>query len=459
MALEPMGEILEAFDRWVADHPQRPALWSRGEKRRISFIQLARRAEAWRGPLRSLEDRMSTRAPIALAVGNRTVFVELCIALLRAGRPFVTLDAGLAETEKVRICHRLGIPWLLHRGEGGEPLADGVRALAVPCAEPVATPPGTFLIKLTSGSTGDPVGLCFDQASLHVGIRQIGEGMALDADDRVLLTIPLSHSYGFDNGVLSLLVLGTPLVLEASKFPGPLLRALAESEATFMPLVPPLVRSLGQVEWPEGLALRRVICAGGVLRREAARAFRHASGRPVHDFYGSSETGGICFERQPLEPGATGTVGHPLPGVTIELDPEGRVVVASAANHLGRLGEPPLADRRVCTGDLGEWTPTGRLRLVGRSADFLEIGGRKVPAAKIERALLALPGVREAAVVGVADPVRGERVVAFLVTDHWPIDLKGIDRALAPRDLRRLDALPHTERGKLDRAALRGMVG
>ena len=144
-----------------------------------------------------------------------------------------------------------------------------------------------------------------------------------------------------------------------------------------------------------------------------------------------------------------------MPGVQIDLDDDGRVVVTSEANRLGELGAPLLTDRRVVAGDLAEWTPEGRLRLVGRSADFLDIGGRKVPAAKIERVLLALPGVGDAAVVGVADPVRGDRVVAFLVADRWPVSTAGLDRSLAPREMRRLEALPYSGRGKLDRAELR----
>jgi acyl-CoA synthetase (AMP-forming)/AMP-acid ligase II len=446
------SSIAEAFARQVAAAGDREALWSRGEGLRLTFGELDRRAGEWCRRLDREEGR-----PVAVATGNGAVFCELFLALRRLGVPVVAMDGALDRGEKLDLCRRLGVATLLHRDGPVEPLAGGVGRTRTG-AEPVTPPPGTALVKLTSGSTGEPKGHCFSERSLLVGIDQIARGMGIDAGDRVLMAIPLSHSYGFDNGVLSLLVVGTPLVLEPSFYPASILTAVERSGATFLPLVPPLVRALGEVPWPEGLALRTVICAGGVLLPEAARRFRRASGRPVHNFYGSTETGGICYERRPEEPEAEGTVGEPLPGVTVELD-DGRPRVISGANRTGVLGRDrePI-DRPVWTGDTAEWTPEGRLRLTGRSAEILNVGGRKVPAARLEEALRELPGVRQAAVVGVEDPARGDRVVAFLVADRWPVDTSSLPASLRPRELRRLDSLPHTPRGKLDRRALRRLA-
>lgn len=449
-----MGVIWEAFKRRVALHPHREALWSRGEDRRLTFGQLAERVRAW-------GDRVSTlgKDPMALALSNGTALCELFLAMFRHGIPVVAMDSNLSTDDRESLCRRLGIPTLLSSDPVGRPLADGVtvRHVAVESAVP---PKGTALVKLTSGSTGDPLTPCFGEEELFTGIEQIAAAMELEARHRVLIAIPLSHSYGFDNGLLALAVLGTPLVLEPGFYPASILRALERSEATFLPLVPPLVRGLGQVEWPPDLALETVICAGGVLRPAAAADFHRRSGRAVHNFYGSSETGGITFERRPLEPSAVGTVGHPLPGVNIRLVGGGAVEIDSAANRRGLFGRKAeaLVERRVRTGDTAEWTPEGRLRLTGRSADLLNIGGRKVPAVRLEEALSGLPGVVAAAVVGRADVARGERSVAFLVTDRWPVDTSSLPRHLTPREVRRIDSLPHTHRGKLDRARLRSLL-
>jgi acyl-CoA synthetase (AMP-forming)/AMP-acid ligase II len=447
-----MSILVEHVRRWVRDTPDRLALWSRGEKARLSFADLAERIDAWASRFRDHDG-----TPVAVATGNGVAFPTLVLALMEAGAPVVAMDGGLPTHEKLELCRRLRIPTLLH-GDAttGEAVGDGVVRSELLEVEPVTPPRGCALVKLTSGSTGDPVGICLDEESLLAGIRQIAEGMSLDAADRVLIAIPLSHSYGFDNGVLSLAVLGTPLVLEPRFLPSPLLQALSEGEITFFPAVPPLVRALAGTEWPADLPLRTVISAGGPLAPEVADAFADRAGHAVHQFFGSTETGGISYERAPDDPGARGTVGHPLPGVEIVLGEDARVRVASRANFGGYLGvDAELADRLVTTGDTGEWTAAGRLRLTGRACDLLNVGGRRISALTVERVLRGIPGVRDVAVVGVEDAVRGDRMVAFVVSDEETLDLSPLPRGLCPRDVRRVDALPYTERGKLDRRGLR----
>lgn len=456
-----MGPILETFHRTCRDRREEHALWSRGEGLCYTFHQLARQVDGW-------QERLPAEigeGVAALATGNGAAFVELFFALLRRGVPVALVDGGLPHGDKLTLCRRLGLLSLLHRDEGhhgeepaGEELGAGVRLRRLAGLEPSQPPPGTAVIKLTSGSTGDPVGICLSEEALAQGIAQIAAGMEIGAADRVLVSIPLSHSYGFDNGVLSLASVGTPLVLEPGYYPASLLRALDEGKVTLFPAVPPMVRALGGTEWPQGLALRRVICAGGPLDQEFADGFRQRSGRWVHQFYGSTETGGICFESQPQEPESRGTVGRPLPGVRVELDEAGTVVVDSPACFAAYLGCLPRGDRRVELGDRGEWTPEGRLRLVGRTSDLLNVGGRRVSAVALESALKCLPQVEDAAVVGIADPLRGDRLVAFLVGEAGSLEAGRLPPGLALRNLRWLDTLPYTGRGKLDRALLRRLA-
>ncbi len=454
-----MSAILQAFERLARDRRHEPALWSRGEGLRLSFGDLAERVAAWRRALAPLPP-----APVALATGNCAAFPALFLALRGLGVAVVAMDGALPLPARREVCRRLGITVLLHRETtpdttADEPLADGVRLARLADVEPVAAPAGTGLVKLTSGSTGEPVGVCLSEEALLAGIDHIVEGMAIRPRDRVLVAIPLSHSYGFDNGVLSLAVAGTPLVLEGSFYPSPLLAALAEGEATFFPTVPPLVRGLAEAEWPPGLALRTVICAGAPLPVETARRFHGRSGRHVHQFYGSTETGGISFETAPEEPGAEGSVGRPLPGVSVDLFAGGIVTVTSEANFGGHLGrDSELRVRVVTPGDTGTFDASGRLRLTGRSADVCNVGGRKIPAAALEEALRGATGVEELAVVGVDDPVRGDRIVAFLVARGRVVDLSSLPSGMQPREVRLVERLPYTERGKLDRQALRELA-
>ncbi len=454
-----MDQLLEAFDRTCQDQRHRLALWSRGEKLQLDFATLAARSRDWEAAVAGLECGV-----VALACGNGTAFVELFFALRRRGLPVALMDGGLPFAEKARLCARLGVRELLHRDAcvGSEAWPGSIQHSRFDAVETTEPAPGTAVVKLTSGSTGEPLGLCLTAQALVTGIQQIATGMAISATDRVLVAIPLSHSYGFDNGVSSLAVVGTPLVLEPGFYPSPLLAALAEGDVTFFPAVPPMVRALADSSWPGELPLRRVISAGGPLAPEFAARFRERSGLAVHQFYGSSETGGICFESDPSAAGAAGTVGFPLPGVEVELlDPGaeddaamGTVAVRSAANFLATLGGTPRSDRRVILGDRGAWQADGRLRLVGRCSDLLNVAGRRVSATAIETCLRQLPGIDDAAVVAVADAVRGDRVLAFLVGKPQPCHASSLPAGLARRDLRYIEALPYTDRGKLDRTRL-----
>jgi acyl-CoA synthetase (AMP-forming)/AMP-acid ligase II len=449
--------LLASFDRLARDRAGELALWSRGEGLRLSFAEVAARVDDWRRRLAGVPP-----LPVALATGNCAAFPELFLALRGLGVAVVAMDGTLPLAGRVELCRRLGIAALLHReGEVGTDLGGGVRLSLLAGVEAREAPRGTALVKLTSGSTGCPLGICLGEEALLAGIGQIVAGMDIRPNDRVLIAIPLSHSYGFDNGVLSLLAHGTPLVLEPSYFPNPLLHALAEGEVTFFPAVPPLVRALAEVDWPAGLPLRTVISAGAPLPVETARRFHQRSGRHVHQFYGSTETGGITYETTPEDPAAEGSVGRPLPGVRISFGEAGTVCVDSAASFGARWGEAEglAAPLTVVTGDTGELDPGGRLRLTGRTADICNVGGRKIAAAAIEQALRNATGVEELAVVGVDDPVRGERIVAFLVANGAPApDLTTLPLGLQAREVRLVTALPYTERGKLDRKRLRELA-
>jgi long-chain acyl-CoA synthetase len=455
--------LLAALERQARDRARRPALASESERLDLTFADLAARIDAWTRALRAAGVRPD--APAALATGNRAAFVELFFALRALDVPVLTIDDSLPPPATLEIARRMGAGRLLHRRAaalGGAPLPEApdpaVLLRSLDDARPA--PAGTALIKLTSGSTLNPRGACFTEEALAEGIDHIARGMELGPSDRVLISIPLSHSYGFDNGVLSLAAAGTPLVLQDDLLPAALLRTLRDRAVTFFPTVPAIVRLLAQVEWPRDLPLRAVISASAPLAAEHARAFRSASGLPVRQFYGATECGGISFETRPDDPEAEGTVGFPLPGVDVETHPEEGIRVRSRANRFALLpgGDPVPAP--VATGDRGERTPEGRLRLRGRILPLGNVGGVKIDLGAIDAFLRALPGVSDAAVLPVEDPSKGHRLVAWVESEtRRPEEILDLCRtSLGPREvpgeIRVLPRLPRTSRGKLDRAAL-----
>ena len=457
-----VSEIRQAFEQIVSHNRDRIAWISRAEALRLSFVDLMHRIQQWE---EAAGDRLE--GPVALATGNCSAFFELFLACRGLGVPVVAMDGSLPLSEQLVLASSLGCKTLVVRQpsiaseettQQPKNIPDEtVYFFPVETTQAAAIDPGTVLIKLTSGSTGNASGICHSEASLLSGIHQIGAGMGISQSDRVLIAIPLSHSYGFDNGVLSLAVLGTPLVLESPTYIAQLTQTLVDEKVTFFPTVPPLVHFLSEGQWPKNHHLRSVICAGGRLDPEVASRFRSKTGCSIHQFYGSTETGGICFESEPNDPLARGTVGIPLPGVTIHLDSKGRVGVESNANYVEVLGDPPeLAGHTVLVGDLAEWTPEGRLRITGRADEFVNVNGRRVSIPAIEQSLRQLEGVDEAAAVGVDDAIRGERLIAFVVGSlpeptHLP-------QGLHLRDLRKVGKLPYTRRGKIDRKQLLELI-
>jgi long-chain acyl-CoA synthetase len=325
------------------------------------------------------------------------------------------------------------------------------------------------VIKLSSGSTGRPRGIGVTAAQLLCDTEQILRGMGIGAEDWNIAAIPLSHSYGMGSILMPLVAQGNPILVTAP-LPGPLSVALSAEEPAFFPGIPTLFEIFCRREGPsfEPRGLKSCISAGALLRSSTARAFRRRHGLPVRAFYGSSETGGITVDASSRGDAAEteeGCVGTPLPGVEIGLEgAEGRVVVRGgsvASGYLAEAGEASdgeFVDGAFRTGDTGRIDGEGRLRLTGRISQLVNVSGRKVNPREVEEILLALPGVSDAAVLGIPDESRGEALLACVVAEGEVTRerlMSYLRERLAdyklPRRVVFLPELPRTGRGKLDR--------
>ncbi len=199
--------------------------------------------------------------------------------------------------------------------------------------------------------------------------------------------------------------------------------------------------------------------AGAPLSPDVATAFRAKFGRPIHSFYGSSETGGITYDRTG-EAALTGrSVGPPLPGVRLVFGKRGRFTVESAAVFtLGnrRRGEGGWGAYQPA--DIAELTSDGELVLCGRAGRFVKIAGRRLNLAEVERALKSLPGVRDALVA--PHGVRADALSAVVASDKTGASVRAqLRERLAPWKIPKriivLPAFPVTPRGKTDARQLR----
>ena len=407
---------------------------------------------------------------MGLAAANGPGFLASLLALRRAGLAALLLDPQTPEPETRRILRALGAPALLRCPEGWPRGPEGWSMVSPPEDETepsplVQLPADIAVVKLTSGSTGAPRGIATSSEALLADDAALTLSMGLSDADRLLATIPLSHSYGLASLALPALARGTLLVMpEAAGVYDPFVTA-ARLGATFFPTVPAYLDALARMGEPPPRpdSLRLVITAGAPLAAATSVRFREAFGLPVHVFYGSSECGGICYDR---EGGAAerGTVGAPVEGVRVLVEPDdGRVTVESAAVSSGYLPDPDerLAGGRFRAGDLAVWQD-GELALRGRLDDLVNIKGKKVNPREVETVLAALPGVDEAAVLGV--PLAGPGELLRAVVACRPGSLTAgeviawcrsrLSAHKVPRSIILIEALPRNARGKLDRAAL-----
>jgi long-chain acyl-CoA synthetase len=333
---------------------------------------------------------------------------------------------------------------------------------AAPVLPPL--PPGCVHLKISSGTAGAPQMIAFTAEQLAADGRNIFGAMGLRADWPNLGVISLAHSYGFSNLVLPLLLHGVPLVLLPSRLPEAVRRASLKFSSLTLPAVPALWRV-----WHEtnGIspAIKLAISAGAPLPVALEAAIFERAGIKIHNFYGASECGGICYDASDIPRASDQDVGTPLRGVTLETDGDGCLVVSSAAvgENYWPNPSPALGGGRFHTGDRVELLD-GRVLLRGRRGDVINLAGRKIAPESIEQAILRHPGVRDCVVFGVPEPggARGE-IIAACVSVEGDLGEETLRRFVGkslpdwqmPRHWRFVADLAEGQRGKISRAKWR----
>lgn len=451
--------ILTAFDRILRAGPRTPAvvgpdaLATRGDLDEAASLVAELLAEIEVGDL------------VALVAPNGPGFLAAFLALRRRGAAALLADAGAPVAEVERIAAGFGARGILRCAAAWPrgPESWSFRALGSGGGK---LAPGD-VVKLTSGSSGDAKGIVASGAALVADEAQIASSMGIAEEDRITASVPLSHSYGLSSVAVPALTRGCAVVVpDESAGPWAGVAAARDLGATVFPTVPAFLKAWARLESPPPVppSLRLVITAGAPIAPETARACRERLSLDVRVFYGSSETGGITFDRAGGA-GERGTVGTPLDGVAVSLDPEdGTVIVASAAVASRYLGSDDrrLRGGRFRTSDAARLEPGGEVRLLGRD-DWINVKGRKVFPREVERVLAEVEGVVEAVVLPVAgDDGEARALRAIVACGARPVARETLLAACrerlashkVPRAIEIVDEIPRTDRGKIDRAAL-----
>ena len=428
--------------RAAAQRPHHPALITPTES--LTYAELLAQARAVASTLRTAGIEGGDRIGIALPPG--APFLVALHATFLLGAAAVPIDLRLGESERAKRVE--GARLVVEEEIAGEP-PPGWAALARIGPNAVAT------VIHTSGTTASPKPVELTYGNWLANALGSALALGLDPHERWLCTLPLSHVGGLSILIRSA-IYGTTVVLHERFDADAVATAISEKSVTLISLVPTTLERLLDAGLEAPPSLRVALVGGGPLTPALATRAREA-GIPVAQTYGMTEA---CSQVATSTPGEPETAGRPLLGTTVEIAPDGEILVAGPTVAPGAKAQ----DGWLHTGDLGALDDRGRLTVTGRKADTIVTGGENVAPAEVEAVLLAHPAVADAGVYGTPDGEWGEMLVAAVVLRAPQAageeELRAhvaahLARFKVPKRIALAERLPRTAAGKLLRRELR----
>jgi len=424
---------------------------------------------------------------LCVYLANCIEMVDLYLACVKLGVIFVPINILYREREMAHILTDADPAAVVSDSDFASPVPiwrpqDLAReAEAMPDQRPAGTLDGDAPagIIYTSGTTGASKGAVLTHNNFAANALNLITCWQISSADRLLLTLPLFHVHGLGNGLHSWLISGCRMrLLERFEH-----QKAADEFLDFRPTlffgVPAMYVRLLDLPAEQareiGGFMRLFVSGSAPLPAQVFEEFRARFGHAPLERYGMSEnmmniSNPYVGERRP------GSVGFPLPGVSVRLlDPEGRPVADGEIGEVHLRGSNVFAgywrredatraafvDGYFKTGDLATRSSDGYYTLCGRKSDLIISGGFNIYPREIEEFLQEQDGVAEAAVAGVADRVRGEVPVAYIVTTR-AIDTGELEKRCReklasfkiPREFVVVDKLPRNALGKVQKHLL-----
>jgi len=346
---------LSHWDELISRQPGRVALWHPGRAEGLSFGEIDRRSQ-----------EVNADGEFVVACGESPDFFPSIIAAWRAGKPALLLETAMS----------------------------GVRPIFGPI------PAGTALIKQTCGASGTERSLFFTTKQVLAEARRNIDGLGLHEGRRGLAAISLAHSYGFGCLALPFLTGGIPLEIVHGPLPMFMHGALKKGGEVFLPGVP----AIWKTWWQTGLAtdptITLAISAGSPLSISLEQSIHTECGLKIHNFYGTSETGAVGYDRSETPRSNPSYVGNALPGVTVSADGQGRIHVSSnscASSSDIPAWEGEFGEGSYRTYDIGEASDDG-IFIHRCDGGAINVAGRKVSPDRLRVILEDIEGVLAAEV-------------------------------------------------------------
>ena len=472
--------LLHLFDHSLVGRRDQPAL---------EFLACdGRREDRTFGEIEDASNRFAhVLAARGLAAGDRLCVclpngaevIELFLACVKLGVIYVPINILYRERE---VGHILGDAQPKAVVTAAE-LPDLVHAAAASDAQRAPVPrldgDSPAAIVYTSGTTGASKGAVLTHNNFAVNALNVTTCWQISDADRLMLPLPLFHVHGLANGLHSWLISGCRLRLLERFEHQKATEMLLDFRPTLFFGVPTVYVRL--LETPAvaareiGSGMRLFVSGSAPLPAQVLADFRALFGHTILERYGMSETL-MNLSNPYVGERRAGTVGLPMPGVSIRLlDPEGNAVpdgetgevhlrggnVFSGYWNLPDATRDAFHDGWFRTGDLAIRSPDGYYTLVGRRSDLIISGGFNIYPREIEEFLTEQPEIAEAAVVGVPDRIRGEIPMAYVV-ERSAVDSRDLEdrcrAALAsykvPRAFISVEKLPRNAMGKIQKHLL-----
>lgn len=514
----PASRTLGALLHELADRGgERPAIAFEG--RDYSFAEVDRQVSTFAKAL--LANGIERGDAVAILAGNRPEWLYTAMAAVRIGAVAVPINTWYQQEELSYALAHVDVKALVfhdrlrdidyaplvssaissatalrhvvelgeHRLAGATPLAQFLDSGSVIGDDDLATtesrvqPDDLAFLIYTSGSTARPKCVALEHQSMIVNTFNIGERQGLDETDRSFLATPLFYGLGVIQALGATWTHGACVVLMEAYEAGRALEMLERERCTAYYGLGNMTRSL--VGHPDH-GSRRLVVRKGVLGLSAAdrRLARTEFGLELGtSIYGLTESYGLCALTDSTDPAdlSENTIGTALPGWEIRIaDPDtdeqvptGQVGQILIRGHLmrGYYKDPERTraamtdDGFFKTGDLGRLDERGNLYFHARLSELMKPGGINVSPVEVEILVGEVPGVREAHVVGIPDPVRGEAIVVFVDADAGAVTAHDIQQHIrtkaakykAPQHVlyRAAADLPRVASGKVPKAELR----
>ncbi|HXR03438.1 MAG TPA: long-chain fatty acid--CoA ligase [Verrucomicrobiae bacterium] len=332
----------------------------------------------------------------------------------------------------------------------------------------------------TSGTTGHPKGAMLTHGNFLHNVASCVAALDVREDERVVVALPQFHSFMFTVGTLVPALNGCGILLLKTLHPfKQVLEEIARHRGTILPAVPSFYRALLAVPEFGKLPLRLCISGGAPLPVEVFNEFTRKFPFPLREGYGPTESSPVASVNPIHGVNKPGSIGRPIPNVELSVRDEagqelpvgeiGEICIRGGNVMRGYWNQPEetakvLRHGWLYTGDVGYRDAEGYYYITDRKKDMLLVNGINVYPREIEEVIYQFPGVKEAAVIGVPDPRKGEQPVAFIaLAEGQTLDVKALQQFIRsrladyklPRQIVLLPALPRNATGKILKTELR----